>query len=241
MSGVVTVATLPMVVQYFNKVPWMGMMTDLIAVPFTGIILVPLGLFVALWAIMTGAESLILGPVMEQLFGLMVLGLQWCARFPGGEWHVAAPSIPAIALFYVGLLVTSLQTIPWRVRVASAGLTMMLIGWWLSPSVSQADGDRWRVTFLDVGQGDSAVVELPDGQTVLIDGGGRYERFDMGKNVVAPFLWSRGIHHIDHVIGTHEQLDHWWVDLGPPAYVSRTILGWGNVPNSSLKIYGSPS
>ncbi len=208
MSGAVTVATLPLVVFYFNQVPWMGIMTNLMAVPFTGIILVPLGLFVALWTIMTGAESLIFGSVMEQLFGLMVLGLQWCARFPGGEWYVAAPSIPALALFYSGLLVTSLRAIPWRVRVASAGLTMMLIGWWLSPPGSRADGDRWRVTFLDVGQGDSAVVELPDGQIVLIDGGGRYERFDMGKNVVAPFLRSRGIHHIDYVIGTHEQLDH---------------------------------
>lgn len=208
MSAAVTVATLPLVAFYFNQLPWMGIMTNLMAVPFTGIILVPLGLFVALWTIMTGAESLILGPAMEQLFGLMVLGLQWCARFPGGEWYMAAPSIPALALFYSGLLVTSLQAIPWRVRVASAGLTMMLIGWWLSPPGLQADGDRWRVTFLDVGQGDSAVVELPDGQIILIDGGGRYERFDMGKNIVAPFLWSRGIHHIDHVIGTHEQLDH---------------------------------
>jgi competence protein ComEC len=49
---------------------------------------------------------------------------------------------------------------------------------------------------------------LPDGQTVLIDGGARYERFDMGRGVVAPFLWNRGIRHIDHVIGTHQQLDH---------------------------------
>ncbi|MDI3462371.1 MAG: DNA internalization-related competence protein ComEC/Rec2 [Nitrospira sp.] len=208
MSGAVTVATLPMVAFYFNQVPWMGTVTNLIVVPFTGVILVPLGLFAALWTIMTGAESLILGSAMEQLFGLMVLGLQWCASLPGGEWHVAAPSIPAIALFYAGLLLTSFQVIPWRVRAAGAGLSVLLIGWWLSPPVSQADGDHWRVTFLDVGQGDSAVVELPDGQTVLIDGGSRYERFDMGKNVIAPFLWSRRIHHLSHVIGTHQQLDH---------------------------------
>jgi len=128
MSGAVTVATLPLVAFYFNQVPWMGIITNLIAVPFTGIILVPLGLLAALWTIMTGAESLIFGSAMEQLFGSMVLGLQWCARFPGGEWHVAAPSMPAIALFYSGLLVTSLQAIPWRVRVAGAGLTMLLIG-----------------------------------------------------------------------------------------------------------------
>ena len=208
MSGAVTVATLPMVAFYFNQVPWMGIITNLIAVPFTGIILVPLGLLAALWTIMTGTESLILGSAMEQLFGLMILGLQWCSHLPGGEWHVAAPSMPAMALFYSGLFVTSLQEIPRRICVAGAVLTMVLIGWWLSPPLSQADGDRWRVTFLDVGQGDSAVVELPDGQTVLIDGGARHERFDMGKNVVAPFLWSRKIHHITHVIGTHQQLDH---------------------------------
>lgn len=208
MSGAVTMATFPMVAFYFNQAPWMGIITNLIAVPFTGIILVPLGLLVALWSIITGAESLILGSAMEQLFGLMVLALQWCARIPGGEWHVAGPSILAIVLFYCGLLGTSLQTIPSRVRLACAGLTILLIGWWLSPPTSQADGDHWRVTFLDVGQGDSAVVELPDGQTVLIDGGAQYEQFDMGKNVVAPFLLSRRIRHIDHVIGTHQQLDH---------------------------------
>jgi len=64
------------------------------------------------------------------------------------------------------------------------------------------------VTFLDVGQGDSAVIELPDGTVTLIDGGATYERFDMGRSVVAPFLWNRGIRSIDHVIGTHPQLDH---------------------------------
>jgi competence protein ComEC len=208
MSGAVTVATLPMVAFYFNQVPWMGTITNLLAVPFTGLILVPLGLIAALWTIISGAESLILGSVLEPLFGLLVLGLKWCARIPGGEWHVAAPAILMIVLWYAGLFVTSLQGLPWRVRVAGAGLAVLSIGWWLSPSLSQADGDRWRVTFLDVGQGDSAVIELPDGQTVLIDGGSRYERFDMGKNVVAPFLWSRNIHHIAHVIGTHQQLDH---------------------------------
>jgi competence protein ComEC len=208
MSVAVTVATFPMVAFYFNQVPWLGTITNLIAVPYTGLILVPLGLLSALWTIITGTESLIFGSALEQLFGLMVSALHWCARFPGGEWNVAAPSIPAMTLFYCGLLVSSLQAMPRRVRVAGAGLAMLLIGWWLSPAVSQADGDRWRVTFLDVGQGDSAVVELPDGQAVLIDGGARYERFDMGKNVVAPFLWSRRIHHLTHVVGTHQQLDH---------------------------------
>ena len=79
------------------------------------------------------------------------------------------------------------------------------------------DGDRFRITFLDVSQGDSAVLELPGGEVVLIDGGASYERFDMGRSVVAPYLWNRGIRTIDYVIATHPQLDH----VGGLTYVLR--------------------
>jgi len=208
MSGAVTLATFPIVAFYFNQVPWMGVVTNLVAIPFTGIILVPLGLLAALWTIMSGADSLIFGSALEHLFEWMILALRWCAGLPGGEWHVAAPSVPMMALFYSGLIVACIHALPMRVRLASAGMAIVLISWWLVIPGLPRDGDHWRVTFLDVGQGDSAVVELPDGQTVLIDGGSRYERFDMGRGVVAPFLWNRGIHHIDHVVGTHLQLDH---------------------------------
>src|SRR5207237_8104047 len=71
-----------------------------------------------------------------------------------------------------------------------------------------SDAEILRVTFLDVGQGDASVLELPDGQTVLIDGGAAYDTLDMGRTVVAPYLWDRGIRRLDHVIATHPQLDH---------------------------------
>lgn len=74
-----------------------------------------------------------------------------------------------------------------------------------------------RVTFLDVGQGDATVIELPGGKTILIDGGAAYERWDFGRAVVGPYLWDRGIRRIDHVIATHPQLDH----IGGLAWVVR--------------------
>jgi competence protein ComEC len=208
MSGAVTLATLPLVAFYFNQLPWMGVITNLVAVPFTGIVLVPLGLLVALWTILTGGDSLIMGEGLERLFYWMVVGLRWCAGIPGGEWYVAAPSIPMMILFYVGVLLSGIHGMPRRFQITSAGTMSVLLAWWLVAPGLHGDGDRWRVTFLDVGQGDSAVIELPDGRTVLIDGGTRHKRFDMGRRVVAPFLWNRGIHRIDLVIGTHQQLDH---------------------------------
>jgi competence protein ComEC len=66
-----------------------------------------------------------------------------------------------------------------------------------------------RVTFLDVGQGSAAVVELPEGGAMLIDGGGfPGSPFDVGRNVVAPYLWHRRIRRLDAMILSHAHPDH---------------------------------
>lgn len=207
-SAVLTVTTFPLVAFYFNQVPWLGVFTNLAAVPLTGFILVPFGLCMAIWTMLTGAESLPWGRGLEYAFNWLIDGVHWFAAVPGAQWPVAAPSIPAMMLFYSGVLVASMLSLSKRWRTVGALLALVMIAWWLAPPSPRGDGDHWRVTFLDVGQGDSAVLELPDGHTVLIDGGARHDRFDMGRSVVAPFLWNRGVSHIDHVIGTHQQMDH---------------------------------
>ncbi len=234
MSGAVTLATLPVVATYFNQVPWLGIVTNLIAIPYTGLVLVPLGLIAALWTVVTDAGDLVMGRGLEQLLTWMIQGLRWCAGFPGGERHIAAPLLPAIVFFYAGLFMASSSLVSRRLRGIGAGVVLFLVCWWVVSPRLGIDGDRWRVTFLDVGQGDSAVIELPDGQTVLIDGGSRYENFDMGRGIVAPFLWNRGIRHIDYVVGTHQQLDH----VGGLIWVLRHFsVGqyWGNGVERSEK------
>ena len=65
------------------------------------------------------------------------------------------------------------------------------------------------MSFIDVGQGDSIFIEFPKGKRMLIDGGGLHEdRFDIGKNVIAPFLWNKKIHKIDCLVLTHPDPDH---------------------------------
>ena len=69
--------------------------------------------------------------------------------------------------------------------------------------------DDFRLTFLDVGQGDSALVEGPGGFVALVDGGGRYDNnFDTGARIVEPVLRARGITKLDLVVLSHPHPDH---------------------------------
>ncbi len=226
-TGVVTLATLPLVAYYFNQVAWIGLIANLIVVPLTGLALVPLGLGSAVWLLLAGGDQLPAATMNQMLFDLAARIADWFASLPGAEWHVAAPAVPALGAFYVFLWWAMRRQSSVASRIAAVVTIVLLLAWWGWSPRERPDGETVRVTFLDVGQGDATVVELPDGRTVLIDGGATSERFDMGHHVVGPFLWNRGVRSIDHVIGTHPQVDH----VGGLAWILRHFpVGqyWGN-------------
>ena len=64
-----------------------------------------------------------------------------------------------------------------------------------------------KITFIDVNQGDSLLIELPKSKNILIDTGGRYN-YDLTKNVLIPYLKSEGITKLDYLILTHGDFDH---------------------------------
>jgi competence protein ComEC len=94
-------------------------------------------------------------------------------------------------------------------------------------SAPRADG-RLHIDFLDVGQGDAALVTFPNGETLLVDGGGKpnfnnlYVRREdggepeifepdaasVGESVVSQFLWAKGYSKIDYILATHADADH---------------------------------
>ena len=92
----------------------------------------------------------------------------------------------------------------------------------LHPNSAPALDGRLHIDMLDVGQGDSAVITFPNGQTMLVDGGGRVnyhggddegETFEpdvagIGESVVSPFLWEKGYSRIDFIVATHADADH---------------------------------
>ena len=208
MTGAVTVATAPLVAHYFNQIPWAGLIGNLFVVPIAGFVLVPIGLVSAIGCLLTGCESLPLAGMNQWIGDALFRIAATLAAVPFSEWHVASPSVFGLSAFYICLALSLWPGLFRWVRYSGAVAAMVLMLCWIWSPRGWSDGDSMRVTFLDVGQGDACLIELPDRQTILIDGGSRYDTFDLGRAVVAPYLWDRGITHLDHVIGTHPQVDH---------------------------------
>ncbi|HHY72946.1 MAG TPA: DNA internalization-related competence protein ComEC/Rec2 [Bacillus bacterium] len=123
---------------------------------------------------------------------------------------------------------------------------------WFAPYFS----NEGKITMIDVGQGDSILIELPYRKAVyLIDTGGninffekkewqeRKNSFEVGEDIVTPFLKAKGIRKIDKLILTHGDMDHIG---GVPAViehfkVKETIVGVGSFDKSEseevMKIY----
>jgi len=105
-----------------------------------------------------------------------------------------------------------LMVVPAAKKATLIGLSVIVAllvdaGYW---AVRRHFNSDLRVTFIDVGQGNSALLELPGGHTALIDGGGFSDNdtFDMGAQVIAPFLWRKKICTIDFLVLSHPNSDH---------------------------------
>ena len=233
----VTAATLPLVAYYFNQVAWFGVFANAVVVPFVGFLVVPLGLGASVLVLLGGLDHLPFAYMHQAILTGLTDVVGMMAAIPGVRLYVPSPSPIAVAGFYCCLLIVLLSrnlVSRWKRFSVLTVLTLCFVWWvWLPRHVGE---DKVRVTFLDVGQGDATVIELPD-QTVLVDGGVAYERWDVGRMVVAPYLWDQGIRRIDHVIATHPQLDHVG---GLPWIIKRFEVGryWSNgVPRRKKSFY----
>jgi len=198
---------LPMA-EYFHRVSFTGLSANLLIVPAMNAA-VPVG-FLAIFTGWHWAGSLA-GVLLR--FSARVAG--WHANLEPA-WRVPDPPLWLVLAFAAGLVACALLIrrgiFKWAAISAVLGLFVLLL-WqpWLHP---QQTG-MLELTAIDVGQGDSLLLVLPRGGTMLIDGGGRlvYGRqrksnLDIGEDVVSPYLWSRGIRRIDVVIATHSHQDH---------------------------------
>ncbi len=208
-TGVAILGTAPFVALHFNRFSPIGFFTNLFIIPWVGFLIVPLSLVASLFSFFFYPLATLLIHINDWIALILLKVVAFLASIPYASFFLSTPTVFEIILFYLLLFLVVRLRKGKKIRYLFAGLFMVFIldlAFWNLKDSYQKD---LRLTFIDVGHGDSILVEFPEGKRMLIDGGGLYEdRFDIGKNVIAPFLWKKKIHKIDTLVLTHPDPDH---------------------------------
>jgi competence protein ComEC len=99
-----------------------------------------------------------------------------------------------------------------------------------APVAGWGAAGRLRVTFIDVGQGDAALVQFPSGHAWMVDtGGATGPRFDIARRVIEPVVWTLGVRQLAHLVLTHGDADH----IGGAPSIVRDLVPdevWEGIP-----------
>jgi competence protein ComEC len=233
---------------YFHRATTIGLPANVAVVPLTQL-LMPL----AVLTLCLGYISLTLAKVPALLTLLALQAITGTVHGLGGlrlaDLRVATPSILRIAIDSAALIAAMLFARK-RPVLAATGLTAMLVASLalaFIPARPKTRPGKLEVTSIDVAEGDSILVVMPEGRTLLVDAGGPVwgagTQLDFGEDVVAPYLWTRGISRLDAVAISHAHSDHiggmpailkgfrpkeLWIGLEPPSRALEKVIAEAN-------------
>ena len=192
MSLICFLASVPILSFYFYKINLLTIVFNMIFIPLVSYLIFPLGLI-----------TFFLYP-LDNIYMFFINLLEGLSSFFQNinflSFVIAKPNIFVILIYYIILFLS----IKRNRKLLIIYFIVLLININIKYFIRDAS-----VTFLDVGQGDSSVIILPFGKTILIDTGGLYlSRYNISKNKTVPYLNSLGISKIDLLILTHGDYDH---------------------------------
>lgn len=198
----------PILASTFHRVNPIGILANLLIVPLSGL-LTGAGMLFALLALVIPRSLGLFAALIGFLIDLMVDIAAWFATWPFASVRLFSPSVAMTSCYYLALGACVAAAKRRWARWIAASAALALVSLIAARLVSLAHDGRVRMTVLDVGQGESIVLELPGRRTILIDGGGLFDdRFDLGEQVVVPFLLSRWIGRLDLMVLSHPHPDH---------------------------------
>jgi competence protein ComEC len=211
-TAAATIACAPVLAMMSSELPAGGLLANVIAVPLGEAAALPLCLLHGLLSAWPSAES---GCALAASGALGLVRLV-ARAFAWGAVPVPPPTpgqLGVLAAIAAGVACARRpRTFAWLGSAAVIGLEILA-------RVHGAPRGQLRITFLDVGQGDSALVDFPDGSVMLVDGGGLVgSPVDVGERAVTPLLAARRRSMLDVVVISHPHPDH---HLGLSATLAR--------------------
>ena len=204
-----TIFLTPLTVFYFHRACLVTIPVNLMVVPLMGFWILPLGLLcVATLPFSFEVAGFFVNLGAWGLSVLMEIIRFWASLSWSSFWVITPNPFEILMSYCLMLFLFFFKRWSW----AKKGLLVLAVfiaidvGYW---TYRVGFNRKLKVTFLDVGQANAALVEFPMGKKMLIDGGGfPRDHFDVGKMVVAPYLWHSKIQRIDYLVLSHPQADH---------------------------------
>lgn len=187
-------ASLPIVIWYFNQVSLSSVWANVFVMPLLEIVIVG-GLLGGVAAFVIPALGKIFFVAMALIFGAGAEINHLFASLPFSAVQVPTLGFAAGIIYYAALILRRLEIL----------LLLIII---LVFNTFRIGGEV-EVSFVDVGQGDCAVVLTPNRKCLIFDTGGVREKvFDVGGRVVVPYLKHEGVRKVDMIFLTHVHEDH---------------------------------
>jgi competence protein ComEC len=219
LSAVLLVALAAPLAWHFQRIAGAGPAANVVAVPLLSV------------AVTAGLGGLLANqPEPFAVAGLAAEGMRSAAERSGAsgrDWRIPPPPgwLVGLALLSLVAWITGLAKGRWCAWAGGAAAITVFVIVAAHPFGPAIERGWLEVAAIDVGQGEALVLGLPDGSAGLIDAGGIADFrsvvsvFDVGEEVVSPYLWSRSIKSLRFLALTHPDADH----IGGAAAILRNF------------------
>ncbi|HAM38628.1 MAG TPA: DNA internalization-related competence protein ComEC/Rec2 [Elusimicrobia bacterium] len=201
------IAVAPLLAYYFNKISIIALISNIFILPLIEISLIS-GFILYLASIIVTPMLFITAKISDGLVFLIIYLIDFFANIPHSTIRVFTPPIYFIILFYIIIIgLFKVKQYIWKWILILSMIILSIIPLFNN---LKRNKNMLSITFLDVGLGNAIYCEFPNGSNMLVDGGGSWNpEYDIGENVVSPYLWNKKITNIDNIVLTNRYLNHY--------------------------------
>ena len=206
-------------IYHFNQIQWIGLLSNLIFVPFYSFIIFPLSIFL-FFAYHFVSDMTLINLVFDKIYIVHNKLLDLFLTFKYYQIFISPKSAVEFSIFVLLIVLIYIFFCYKKLKILFLFVIVFIVlcVFNVRPNVS-------TITFFDVGQGDSLIFQTTKQETVMVDTGGKeikignIDNHNIAKYHIMPTLKQKRITKIDHLIITHPHADH----IGELPYIAQHI------------------
>lgn len=201
------IGVMPLIAYYFYLWNPVTILANIFTVPYFSLVMIG-GFFWIILGSLNDFLAELLGLSLDFLTKILIWLCKVFASFPYAYTHVRSPPVLAIVLFYGLIFIYIFRNFLKSSVLRFLILIFCIFNFLFWKDFLNSEPSKLKVTFLDVGHGDSIFFEFPNNGNLLVDCGSGGS-LDQGRSTIAPFLRSKGVNTLDAILITHPHLDHY--------------------------------